>query len=1126
MLTAEARVELLSQNGEDRRNGNLTVTKRNGDVVPFDVTRIERAMLACMADDLSYALDKAEPIAKSVAKQVKNLLCFEKQPVGVEVIQNLVEAQLMAYGYYDVAKQYILFRDDKRRLRESAEIPDAVVEAFKANDKYFSNEIQKFQALDKFARFDHELGRRETWPETCTRVINYFKWHCNNKGYEILPTYWELLERSLLELKASPSMRCVQMAGPALERCQVGVYNCSFQFLQSTRDLAEELYVLMQGTGVGFSVEYEYATEKFPRVKRQKKDTEIITHVIEDTTEGWCEAYRLGLDTWWAGCDIKYDFSQIREAGAPLKIKGGKASGPGPLKDLLEFARTRILSRQGKALSSLDLHDINCYAHRIVRMGGVRRASGISLTDLADTEMRDCKRGEFWTHAEQRNQANNSAVYTEKPDPLVWMEEWLALARSGSGERGIFNRGALKAQFPKRRKTRGQLFGTNPCVTADTWVLTDEGPRQVADLQDKPFVALVDGVAHQATEFVKTGHKPVFKLRLSNGMSCRMTDNHRVLVVSHQSRKVQRTEWRELNDIRLGDLVIMHNQRDAVWAGVGSRNEGWLLGSQFGDGCFGSKDQSLLDFWGESREAMRTHAVALVHETVGARKDCVGSNQQADSGKLRVQSAALGRLASDFELDRENYISRKVEATSSDFHEGFLQGWFDADGSVQGDQKKGVSVRLSHSDSANLQAAQRMLHRLGIVSTIYLNRREAGYRSLPDGNGGYADYWCKAQHELVISNDNLYVFRDRVGFVEPDKAARLNDTLVGYARKPNRERFSASVLSIESDGVEDVYDCAVPGPAAFDANGIYVHNCGEIILRHKQFCNLSIAVIRPDDTLDIITEKVIIATIWGTLQSTMTDFRYIGEDWKRNSEEERLLGVDLLGFLDHPLFQDDEKAGPILEELRNVVNRTNEEWAEALGVNPSAATTCIKPSGDSSVFFGTAAGFKGHHGEHYVRRVRANNTNPVAQMLRDEGVPCFTDYDGSGLVLEFPMKTPEHGVLLENQTALSQLEKWKTFKQHWTEHNPSVTIYVRPEEWLDVGKWVYDNWDIVGGLSFLPYDGGVYHLAPYEAITKEDYDKRVALFPEVNWAKLVRYEKSDMTDLHQQVACTGGACEI
>lgn len=764
MLTADARTELLSQNGSDRTNGNLTVTKRNGDVVAFDILRIEKAVLACMVQDLDYESEKAEPVATQVAKQVKNLLLFEKQPVNVEKIQNLVEAQLMADGLYEVAKQYILFRDEKRRLREAAEVPDSVVEAFKENDKYFTNPIQKFQALDKFARFDHEKGRRETWPETVNRVLAFFQKHCKNKGYEVMPAWWKQLGDGLINLKSSPSMRCVQMAGPALERCHVGVYNCSFQFIQNTRDLAEELYVLMQGTGVGFSVEYEYAVEKFPRVKRQKKNVEIETYVVEDTTEGWCDAYKHGLDTWWNGGDVKYDFSEVRDAGTPLKTKGGKASGPGPLKDLLEFARNRILARQGRALTSLDLHDINCYAHRIVRMGGVRRASGISLSDLDDREMRDCKQGEFWNHDDQRNQANNSAVYTEKPDPITWMEEWLALAKSGSGERGIFNRGALKKQFPKRRKTRGQLFGTNPC--------------------------------------------------------------------------------------------------------------------------------------------------------------------------------------------------------------------------------------------------------------------------------------------------------------------------------------------------------------------------GEIILRHKQFCNLSIAVIRPTDTLDEIKEKVMLATIWGTLQSTMTDFNYISEEWKKNSEEERLLGVDLLGFLDHPLFQDNEKAVPVLEELRDLVIRTNEEWAEALGINPSAAVTCIKPSGDSSVFFGTAAGFKGHHGQFYVRRARANNTNPVAQMLRDEGVPCFTDYDGSGLVLEFPMKAPENGVMLESQTAISQLEKWKVFKQHWTEHNPSVTIYVRPEEWLEVGKWVYDNWDSIGGLSFMPYDGGVYHLAPYEAISEEDYNKRVANFPEVNWAKLVRYEKSDMTDLHQQVACTGGACEI
>jgi ribonucleoside-diphosphate reductase alpha chain len=743
---------------------DLTVKKRSGKVVNFDQARIYTALHRCLVSELKYDEAEAARISKLVGEQVYNIVCSSNKVVDVEEIQNLVETQLMANGLYLVAKQYILFREVKRQQRENAPLPEAVVAAFQENDTYFDNELQKFQALDKFARFVPELGRRETWPETVDRVIDFFQTHCKRENHNVTEEEWGNLKQSLLRLESAPSMRCVQMAGPALERCHVGVYNCSFQMLQNTTDLAEELYVLMQGTGVGFSVEKEFSVEEFPRVKRQKKHSEPITYVIEDSTEGWCDAYKAGLDAWWAGEDIHFDYSHIRESGAPLKIKGGRASGPGPLKDLLEFSKARILARQGRYLSSLDLHDINCFAHRIVRMGGVRRASGISLSDLHDREMRDCKQQDFWTTNEQRNQANNSAVYNEKPDQLIWMEEWLSMAKSNSGERGIFNRGGLKSQFPKRRKHHGHLFGTNPC--------------------------------------------------------------------------------------------------------------------------------------------------------------------------------------------------------------------------------------------------------------------------------------------------------------------------------------------------------------------------GEIILRHKQFCNLSIAIIRVTDTYEEIARKVELATIWGTLQSTMTRFKYIGEEWKKNSEEERLLGVDLLGFLDHPLFQDNAKAGGTLSKLLSLVNEVNAKWAARFGINVSAATTCIKPSGDSSVFFNTPAGFKGHHGEWYVRRVRANSTNPVAQMLKDEGVPCLTDYDGSGLVLEFPMQAPKGGVLLESQTALSQLEKWKTFKVHWTEHNPSVTIYIRPTEWLEVGKWVYDNWDIVGGLSFLPFDGGMYHLAPYEAISQEEFDRRTAAMPKINWAKLVRYERSDMTDLHQQTACAGGACAL
>lgn len=754
------------------------VVRRDGTVVSHDRKKLVEAVTKCLqASAAAKEKTTLDALAKKdLVKLVAKIVNFVEtvaveiskqdngQAVSVEVIGKVCVQALMESKLYEAAIRYLRYSDEKNRNRKRALTPD-LTEAFDVNAKYFDNPIQRFQALDKFARFIPEKGRRENWEETVDRTVNFFREHCQENSYLVDNDTWESLKDSLLNLKAAPSMRCVQMAGPALKRCQVGVYNCAFQFLQNTKDMAEELYILMQGTGVGFSVEAEFAVEKFPRVKRQKKNqTSLPVHVVEDSTEGWCNAYKLGLDTWFNGEDIEFDYSQIRKEGTPLKVKGGKASGPGPLKDLLEFARNRILAKQGRYLSSLDLHDINCYAHRIVKMGGVRRASGISLSDLKDNEMRDCKRGEFWNINDQRNQANNSAVYAEKPSDIEWMEEWLALAKSGSGERGIFNRGALKDQFPKRRKYNGHLFGTNPC--------------------------------------------------------------------------------------------------------------------------------------------------------------------------------------------------------------------------------------------------------------------------------------------------------------------------------------------------------------------------GEIILRHKQFCNLSIAVIRPEDTLEEIKEKVKLATIWGTLQSTMTNFNYIGDEWKKNSEEERLLGVDLLGFLDHSLFQNNDLAASTLKELRDLVNDTNAQWAAKLGINVSAATTCIKPSGDSSVLFATAAGFKGHHGRYYVRRTRSSPSNPVAQMLKEAGVPCHTDYDGNGLVLEWPMKSPENGVLLRDQTALSQLEQWKTFKTSWTEHNPSVTIYVRDNEWVTVGKWVYDNWDIIGGLSFLPYDGGIYHLAPYEEITEEDYKARMESFPKINWAKLVQYEVEDMTDLQHQFACTGDKCTL
>lgn len=768
MQTAGA---VVSSSVHTNGNGRIKVakiTKRNGLEVAYDKAKIVQAIQACFINSCGWA-DNAETRARAekIATQVDHLLIYQKQPISVERVQDLVEQQLMADGLYDQAKEYILYREKRRQSREAAEVPAEVTAAFQESASYFTGankHAQIFQSLDKFARFNYEKGRRETWPETVDRVIQYTRKHLLSipEGKNALSTLTEL-HQSLLTLEVAPSMRLIQMAGPALERCQSGVYNCSFQFIQSPQDLAEEMYLLCQGCGVGFSVEYQYAVDKWPRVKKQRggKPTQFT---VPDTTEGWCDALKTGVEHWLDGRDIVFDYSLIRPEGAILKTKGGRASGYRPLKECLDFTRARFLAKAGGRLSSIDLHDIVCFIHRISGVGGVRRASGISLSDLDDMDMRHSKTGNFWSENPQRNQANNSAVYEERPAALDFMDEWMALARSGSGERGIFNRGSLKKQFPKRRVTSRQLFGTNPC--------------------------------------------------------------------------------------------------------------------------------------------------------------------------------------------------------------------------------------------------------------------------------------------------------------------------------------------------------------------------GEIVLRHKQFCNLSIAVARTDDPLQELMRKVRLAAIWGTIQSTMTRFNYVSPEWKKNCEEERLLGVDILGHFDHPLLR---PGAPRLEQtlqtLRDLAVATNAEWAARLGINPSAAVTCGKPGGDSSVFFDAAPGFKAWHGQYFVRRCRGTSDNPVIRMLKDQGVPCHADYDRSGtMVVEFPCRAPEGAKVLGGQSAIEQLEHWKIFKQNYCEHNPSVTIYVKDHEWLAVGHWVYENWDVVGGLSFYPFDDAVYPLAPYEAISKEEYEARLAAFPNIDWGKLVRYETEDMTIASQTMACTGGAC--
>ena len=306
--------------------------------------------------------------------------------------------------------------------------------------------------------------------------------------------------------------------------------------------------------------------------------------------------------------------------------------------------------------------------------------------------------------------------------------------------------------------------------------------------------------------------------------------------------------------------------------------------------------------------------------------------------------------------------------------------------------------------------------------------------------------------------------------------------------------------------------------------------CSEIILRPYQFCNLSEVVVRESDTLDSLKSKVRLATILGTLQSTLTDFKYLRKVWKDNTEDERLLGVSLTGIMDHSVLSKSVDSPRWLEEMRQVAVDTNKEYAERLGIPQSAAITCVKPSGTVSQLVDAASGIHARHNDYYIRTVRADNKDPLTQFLKEQGVYSEADVTkpDTTTVFSFAMRSPDAAVTRTDMTAVEQLELWKTYAVHWCEHKPSVTISVKEHEWMQVGSWIYDNFDVASGVSFLPHTDHSYQQAPYQDIEREEYlewQERFGAF-EIDWDALSEYEKEDNTSGSRELACTAGSCEV
>jgi len=627
------------------------------------------------------------------------------------------------------------------------------------------NLYRQFISLSRYARWKDEELRRETWDETVHRFISFMRNHLKeNTSYELEESLEDELYQAIYMHEVMPSMRLLMTAGEPVEIDNICAYNCSYLAINRPQAFDEVLYILMNGTGVGFSVEKE-DVDKLPEIPAdiEKVDRTII---VGDSKLGWAKAFRQLLESLWNGEEVSVDYSKIRPMGSRLKTFGGRASGPDPLKKLFGFTVDTFREAAGRHLKPIEVHDIVCKIGSCVEVGGVRRSALISLSDLNDADLRVAKTGEWWREKSFRSQANNSAVYEGKPSMGQFMEEWVSLYNSKSGERGIFNRDACRTVISRNgRREANHKFGTNPC--------------------------------------------------------------------------------------------------------------------------------------------------------------------------------------------------------------------------------------------------------------------------------------------------------------------------------------------------------------------------SEIILRDMQFCNLTEVVIRESDCTDTLMRKVQLATILGTFQASLTNFRHINPNFEQNCREEALLGVSLTGIMDNHLTA---SADPeLLTNLKATAISTNEKYADKLGINKSKAITCVKPSGTVSQLVDSASGIHPRHSEYYIRRVRGDLKDPMTQYMMANGFPheqCSYQPENV-VVFSFPQASPTSSIMRDQLSAIDHLKIWKRYQLYWCEHKPSITVSIKDHEWMEVGQFVWDNFELMSGISFLPYSEHTYEQAPYEEIDEDSYARMVTDLPCLDsWEGLKKWEVEDSTKGAQTAACVAGQCEI
>ena len=928
-----------------------------------------------------------------------------------------------------------------------------------------------------------------------------------------------------------------------------------------------------------------------PEKRRDRTEVIIQANAVQihvgDSRQGWVSSYQtlleLSTDERFNGTvQVTVDVSDVRPEGEVLKGFGGVAN---PIRLSGLYARCAALLNKaiGRQLTSVECCLLIDEAAATVVAGNIRRSAGMRQSDSEDAAFASAK-DNLWQQDTEGNwridaerdvlrMANHTRVFHQKPTEQECIDAVRkqfysgegaiqyapeAIARSNSDLLtnadlrtdflNAYNQGTASAWLQQRYPSMSAAelehrlgrYGLNPCVTADTWVHTEAGARQVKQLIGKQHGTYINGELFSTTPegFFLSGIKPVVQLQTQEGHALRLTANHRVLKVTSQTQKAQYTEWVEAGQLQQGDRVLIHNHRGLQpWEGNGTEDEGWLLGNFIGDGCFSVNEathsrQGKLRYWGDRQVEMVEFALETCKRTFPGfqAKGCYGQQNRY----YEVGSAALFKLATRYGLQiKAKTITADIEQTSYQFYRGFLRGLFDADGSVQGSQTKGVSIRLAQSDLPRLQAAQRMLLRLGIASTIYQNRRPEQVRLLPNSQRELAEYSCKAQHELVVANDNLLIFQEIIGFQDPEKSQHLETLLAGYKRQLNRERFTVTVTDIVPDGEEPVYDCTVPGPARFDANGFVAHNCGEIIGADFH-CNLSEVHLNQIDPLDYATqEKAFTAAALSV--AALLNHQFGEPRYQFSRELDPIVGVSFTGLFDffvHAFgvewlhwwqtgrpntvtgleFQQREQA--YLMCWRETVHQVIWEYCDRHSIKRPNRCTTVQPAGTKSLLTGASPGWHPPKAQRFIRRITFRKSDPVAMACLDYGysiVPSQSDKDENGNLLndpfddrctewlvEIPVEVSwanlpgADEIPIEQFSALAQFDFYMQVHKHYTAHNTSATVELTEAEVEPLGRRIYqaiaNDEGYISAALLARFDAPFPRL-PFEKIDKDTFDR-------------------------------------